>query len=367
MPLPKRLSRILPLLIIILVPAAARLQATAVGPTSTTRPTTAPATRPAARRFDAVDLPLKLDGATAEQAAWLKPYDQKPERFSYTVSVEPVWEDETVASYRVEFPSPFASPWPENNKVPGELFVPRKPPAGKMPAAVVLDILDGSAILARGMALGLARGGVAALYMPMSCYGPRRPAGGAHFIAYRERPELAIAGVRQTVMDVRRAKALLSSRPDVDPDRIAVTGISLGGIVTALAAGVDGTFYRVIPILAGGDLPAIIFYARETRQMRAAFQAHNIDQEAAAKVLADVEPLHFASRIGADRCLMINAAKDEVIPKETTEALNKAIGSPTILWTPAGHYSSIWYLEDIRQRTAEFVNGKKVERLEGKE
>ena len=61
---------------------------------------------------------------------------------------------------------------------------------------------------------------------------------------------------------------------------------------------------------------------------------------------------------------MVNAAKDEVIPKETTDALNKAIGSPTILWTAAGHYTSVWYLDDIRQRTTEFVQGKKVESLE---
>ena len=60
---------------------------------------------------------------------------------------------------------------------------------------------------------------------------------------------------------------------------------------------------------------------------------------------------------------MINAARDEVIPKATTEALNKAIGSPQILWTPVGHYSSALFMPDIRRRVIEFIQGKKVERL----
>ena len=53
-----------------------------------------------------------------------------------------------------------------------------------------------------------------------------------------------------------------------------------------------------------------------------------------------------------------------VIPKATTEALFRAIGSPQILWTPLGHYSSALYLPNIRQRTIEFIKGEKVEKLD---
>lgn len=321
----------------------------------------APTTQPRVETAQASDQPLDLQSAGAREREWLKAFEFKPETFSYTI--REIAAEDDLTFYRTTFPSPFASRWPENNVVPCELYVPRHL-NGKAHAAIVLDILDGSAVLPRGLARGLAEQGVVALYMPMACYGPRRPAGNAHLQVFRDDPKAAIDNVRQTVMDIRRAKALLASRPDVDDRHIALTGISLGGIVTALAAGVDGSFDRVVPILAGGDLPDIIFHARETRALRTAMEAHGIDRKDSQRLLDPIDPLSFADRIDPKKCLMINAANDEVIPRATTDALWKAIGSPKILWTPAGHYSSILYLPNIRQRAIDFILGKKVEKLE---
>lgn len=333
--------------------ALIRLMAPGTRPASTTRP--------AGVTFEAVDLPLKMDGATGETAEWLKGYDLKPQRFSYTLEL--ISDEETVRVYRLVYPSPFQSPWPENNKVPAELYLPKKAD-GPLPAAIVLDILDGSAVIPRGLARGLAEQGVAALYMPQACYGERRPADNAHFQLFMKDPNAAITNVRQTVMDVRRGKAVLAARPDVDPQRISITGVSLGGIMAALAAGVDGGFNRVVPILSGGDLAAITFHARETRPVRSALEGKGLTEADAERLMAPIDPLHFASRIDPKTCLMINAARDEVIPKVATEALFRAIGSPQILWTPLGHYSSALYLPNIRQRTIEFIKGQKVEKLD---
>ena len=317
--------------------------------------TTAPA-HPV-QTFRATDFPLKRDGETGELAEWLKPFDRKPETFEY--SLQPAGESDLVRFYRLTFPSPFKSEWPENNVVYGELYLPKNV-EGKVPAAVVLDILDGSAILPRGLARGMAEQGVAAVYLTQPCYGKRKPPGNAH--AFKADPNKTVDNMRQTVMDVRRAKAVLATLPEVDPKRLALTGVSLGGIMTSLAAGVDGEFARVVPILAGGDLTAITFHARETRSIRRAIEEKGMTREDTARLLAPVEPLNFAGRIDPDTCLMINAAKDEVIPRSTTEALNKAIGS-RIIWTPLGHYSSILYLPQIRQRTIDFILGKQVEDL----
>src|SRR5205807_187187 len=111
---------------------------------------------------------------------------------------------------------------------------------------------------------------------------------------------------------------------------------SLGGIMTSLAAGVDGEFYRVAPVLAGGDLAALIFHAREMRDLRRMLESHGVDRDAAAKLLAPVEPLNFAGRIDPKSCLMINAGQDEVIPRAATMSLWKAVGGPTLLWMPTG-------------------------------
>jgi hypothetical protein len=164
-----------------------------------TRPVSS--TQPAGLRFEAVDLPLKTEGATGETAEWLKSYDVRSQRFAYTLDL--VSDEDTIRVYRLVYPSPFESPWPENNKVPAELYLPKKV-EGRLPAAIVLDILDGSAVLARGLARGMAEQGVAALYMPQACYGERRPADNAHFRLFMRDPNAAITNVRQTVMDVRR-------------------------------------------------------------------------------------------------------------------------------------------------------------------
>jgi dipeptidyl aminopeptidase/acylaminoacyl peptidase len=156
-------------------------------------------------------------------------------------------------------------------------------------------------------------------------------------------------------MVVRRARAILAARPEIDRGRIGITGISLGGILTALSAGVDGGFARVAPILAGGDLAAITFHARESRKIRAMMQAKGMTQDDAATVFAPVEPTHFAARIDPSRCLMINAADDEVILRENTEALHRALGRPQIVWLPATHYTALTYFPLMQKTVIEFL------------
>jgi dienelactone hydrolase len=311
--------------------------------------------------FTAVDLPLRLKGATGELARRLKPFDVPPERFQYTLRL--IEDADDFKIYRLTFPSPFRSPFPENNVVPAEFYVPKQA-AAKVPAAVVLDIMQGSAIVPRGLARGLASQGVAALYIPMAYYNSRRPKADAHLRWMEQDPAHVIEPLKQTVMDIRRGKAILASRAEIDPNRIGITGVSLGGIMTALAAGVDGDFYPVAPILSGGDLAALTFHAPETRHEREKLVADGIDQQKLEKIVAPVEPLDFAARIDPRRCLMINAARDEVIPKTCTQALWIAAGKPRLLWLPSGHYSAAWYLPTIKQTAIDFLKGNPVEGLE---
>jgi dienelactone hydrolase len=306
----------------------------------------------------ATDLPLKRDRADEKVDRLLKGFDVPPATFTYELQL--VAEEETFRLYRLVYPSPVQTPWAENNVVPAEFYVPREAGDGKkVPAAVVLDILDGSAILPRMMARAAAQNGLAALYLPMPYYNARRPANKEHERALADDPRRAAEGLRQTVLDVRRARAILAARPEVDPSQVCITGISMGGIMTALAAGVDGEFARVVPILAGGDLATIIFHAHETRKLRAAMRAKGMDRDAAAEALAPVEPLNFAGRIHADHCLMINATEDEVIPKATTEQLLKAAGGPQILWLRAGHYTSMTFFPLMQKTVIEFLRDGK--------
>lgn len=56
------------------------------------------------------------------------------------------------------------------------------------------------------------------------------------------------------VTAVARANSLLRSLPEVDPERIGLTGISWGGYMTCLVAGVDARFKCAVPVYGCGYL-----------------------------------------------------------------------------------------------------------------
>src|SRR5688572_24268930 len=107
-------------------------------------------TRPA-ETLTARDLPLSMEGAAPEVAELLKRFEpESAEPFEYTLQL--VREEEAFNVYRLTFPSPVQTPWPENNVVPAEFYVPRGAGAGRaVPGAVVLDILKGNTIVPRLM------------------------------------------------------------------------------------------------------------------------------------------------------------------------------------------------------------------------
>jgi len=56
------------------------------------------------------------------------------------------------------------------------------------------------------------------------------------------------------VAAVIRGHSLLRSLPDVDPDRIGITGISWGGYLTCIVAGIDSRFKVAVPVYGCGFL-----------------------------------------------------------------------------------------------------------------
>lgn len=58
----------------------------------------------------------------------------------------------------------------------------------------------------------------------------------------------------QAVADILLAHSLIRSYPEVDPDRIGITGISWGGYLTCIAAGADPRFKLAAPVYGCGYL-----------------------------------------------------------------------------------------------------------------
>lgn len=284
-----------------------------------------------------------------------EPFRLPAARFKY--EREPIRLLPTYAISKLRFPSPIETPDPENNTVHAEYFQSMKP--GGRPGVVVLHILGADFALSRFMAARLADQGVHALFLKLPYYGERRP-------ALLERSMISVdlerstLTMRQGVCDVRRALAWLASRPEVDPGYLGVTGISLGGIVSSLVASIDPRVERAAILLAGGNLPDILWKMPEPEAKRARDRwiEQGLTQEKLAEIVRPFDPLTHAERMKNKRILMYAALVDEVIPPANAEALWNAAGRPPIRWLECGHYSAVGFLlPSLREATRFLATG----------
>jgi dienelactone hydrolase len=283
-----------------------------------------------------------------------------PERFRlepavFAYEMEPVMNTPRYTVSKLRFPSPIKTPDAENNIVHAEYFA----PVGvgpKRPGVIVLHILGADFPLSRYMAARLADRGVAALFVKLPYYGERRPAGeGQRLKRFLSADiERTVSAMRQGVCDVRRAAAWLAARPDVDMKRIGVSGISLGGIVSALAAAVDPTIREGAFLLAGGDLASILWEMPEGAAYRKQWIESGRTKRDLMSLTAPFDPLTYANRLKGKRLMMIAGKIDEVVPPASTLLLWEAAGRPAIRWCDCGHYSAVGYLLPGIRQTVDF-------------
>jgi dienelactone hydrolase len=286
-----------------------------------------------------------------------------PERFRLAPAVfeyrmQPVLETERYVVSRVTFPSPIVTPDVEINTIHAEYFVP-KANGRKHPGVVVLHILGADFPLSRYMAARLADRGVAALFMKLPYYGERRPEGdGANAKKFLSTDiERTVTSMRQGICDVRRAACWLASRDDIDANRLGVTGISLGGIVSSVAAAVDPAIRDGAFLLAGGDLTTVMWDMPEGAKFRDLWIQSGRTREDLRALTEPFDPLTYASGLKGKRIFMMAGTVDEVIPAASARALWQAAGRPEIHWYDCGHYSSVGFLLPALRRTVEFFAG----------
>lgn len=251
------------------------------------------------------------------------------------------------------FPSPIETPHAVNNTVHCEYFRPTS--AGKHPATVVLHILGGDFELSRLFSRNLAQHGVAALFLKLPYYGPRRPAEGRVRMV-SEDPRQTVEGMRQAILDIRRAAAWLAAQEEVDPEQLGVFGISLGGITSALAATAEPRFHKACLMLAGGDVGQVAWDNPQLTRLRQKWTDEGGTKDEFIQLWKSIDPVTYADRVlrRKTKILMLNARQDEIIPPICTESLWRAFGEPEIVWYDAGHVSAAKYIFDGLGRVSRF-------------
>ena len=298
-------------------------------------------------------------GATERGVAHFRPTAAEasvPEQFrleptEYAFELDALRDTPRYTVQALRFPSPIATADVANNTVHAEYFRPKAP--GKHPAVVVLHILGADFALSRYLAARLADRGVAALFVQLPYYGNRRgPEKDKKFLSV----DIArsVNAMRQGICDVRRASSWLGEREEVDPKRLGVAGISLGGIVASVAAAVDPAIASCAPLLAGGGLADILWTMPEGAKYRELWLAAGKTKADLEALTAPFDPMTHAKGLVGKRVFMVAGNVDDVIPPAAARALWAAAGRPPIHWYDCGHYSAVGILLPALRETVEF-------------
>jgi dienelactone hydrolase len=245
-----------------------------------------------------------------------------------------------VEVFHVRFPSPVTTVCPENNTVHAEYYRPTI--RGPFPGVIVLDITAGDQKLSRIIATHFAQNRIAALFVQMAYYGPRRPPG-SELRLLTPNYQHTMAAVRQTVLDIRQATAWLEARPEIDADRLGVLGTSLGSFMGSLAAEMEPKLSRVAVLLGGGGLVDAYYDDPRATNFRQLWEALGGTKEKLAQLIAPADPITCAANLKDRKMLIIAGKRDDIVPPRAAEALWQATGKQKIIWYDCTHYGAVVY------------------------
>lgn len=155
---------------------------------------------------------------------------------------------------------------------------------------------------------------------------------------------------RQTVIDGRRVIDWLETRPEIDAEKIGVSGVSRGGIFAGLLL-ISEPRLKSGTIIAGGtDIAYTLAYSKEPgiKKVRNIIKkrfdlSDEQYREKAAKFVSGINAYDYPPPKNPETILMIHGLWDKMVPKHSAERLRESLGNPDIVWLPAGHLFSVLF------------------------
>lgn len=259
--------------------------------------------------------------------------------------VEPAWGPETTQN-NVSVRSVLYPGEPYRGK-PTRVFALYARPAaeGKYPAVVLIHGGGGKAF--KDWAIHHARRGYCAIAMDLSGNdeeGKRLPDGGpdqsddTKFLDFTPETRKDM-WTYHAVANVLRAHTLLTALPEVDASRIGVTGISWGGYLTCIVAGIDDRLKAAVPVYGCGFL-----------QEDSVWKPQRFDAVAPARRDRWVQAFDPSRHVGGAKCpmLFLNGTNDFAYPMGSYQKTYTLVGAPKTVSVrvrlPHGH---IWTFGEV--------------------
>ncbi|MCI0580637.1 MAG: dienelactone hydrolase family protein [Chloroflexi bacterium] len=200
-------------------------------------------------------------------------------------------------------------------------------PAGKGPFAGVIFVhpAPGSKATFLDEAVTLARRGAVGLLIDAPW------AQGEAWGRTLGQPESDRRAFTQTVIDLRRAVDLITSRTDVDANRIGYVGHSLGALFGGVLSGVEKRIRAFVLMAGAGSFTDVMVLNVPSLQGPAL--------EEYAQAMAGIDPIAYVGRAAPSALLFQFGQQDEAFPEEKLVGYAEAGSEPKLVkWYEAGHF-----------------------------
>lgn len=128
----------------------------------------------------------------------------------------------------------------------------------------------------------------------------------------------------QTLGDYSRAVDYLVKRDDIDPDRIGYAGISLGAITGIVFVAHEPRVSAMVSIVGGANMLGTL----------------KVPIDPGVRLLSErIDPFYHVARIAPRPLLLLNAKRDQLVPRFFGEQLHKAAGEHgKKVWIDTDHF-----------------------------
>ena len=138
----------------------------------------------------------------------------------------------------------------------------------------------------------------------------------------------------QLMKDLQRAVDVLRAQPNVDDERLAYLGVSYGGAMGALFAGIERRLKAAVLVVPDGGLVSHSTGPEDLDYMSGLSCA---TRNAWFRDMVPIEPIRFV-HLATAPLLVQNGRQDDLVPPADAEALHAAVpDGTTIMWYDAGH------------------------------
>jgi dienelactone hydrolase len=139
----------------------------------------------------------------------------------------------------------------------------------------------------------------------------------------------------QLIKDLQRAVDVLRARVNVADERIAYVGVSYGGAMGALFAGIERRLKAAALVVADGGLVSH-FTGPDDLSVMAGLSCAT--RASWFEAMTPIEPIRFVGLASPTALLLQSGRLDALVPVADAEQLHAAAREPkTILWYDAGH------------------------------